>query len=963
MSQPIASDPISAESNIVAHVVNTGQIEQHTHLTLNVIVERLDQLAGVLAQPSGTPRFSASGDLEAVAGEQTPLLLPANLLEAFRQLPRAGDAPLDVRRRAYAVWLVTRHPKTPEQEVAARQHYIPLAGWVSFEDSPLTLQLTERRWVGTGPERRFERIPLPDVTQAMQRHPAFVLLGPPGCGKSTVLRRLTRDTARAYLTGQDTRLPMHVNLANYAGPQANPLAFLRQQWINEGLPGDPVSLIQTSEVVLLADGLNEMERLATEPERRRRANAWQQFFEDYFSDSSSQSRAIVASRDQADYAQPLGLPRVEIDPLSDDQIRAFLHAYLGAQAEGALATIQRLDLLEHARNPYQLSVLAALYDPHGGDLPSNRGRLFAAYAYWLIKREERANHPHWIRAEVQLSALGHLGYAMQVQSESTLLPQDRLLALLPQTVQLERETVTLPKDALFDLACRAGLLIADPTATGPNVYKFSHQLLQEQFAAEQMLTTWQAGHPKASAWWQSPRSPQDMPPAQGGEWDPLPPPPPTGWEQVTILAAGMTDQPDAFVRAIVAVNPALAGRCVSDGAAPVSDETRVAVQQGLLADLGNPDIHRRVRLQAGHVLGTMGDPRFTPQVIRGVKVILPDLVPVQGGTATIGSARWPWDRHADGDERPRHQVEVAHFYLARFPVTNAEYACFIQAGGYDTEDYWTPTGRQWRQGEVESSGPVEDFLEFYQYYRQNPGAIAQHVKEGRMTPEAENGWRDLIKLSEEEARQAFLEMFPTQPHDYPYYWDDPAYNAPNQPVVGVTWYEAMAYCAWLHAQLAASRELFAVAGIAWETLLAAGMWEVRLPTEVEWEWAAGGPEHRRYPSGNTFTVEQANTLEGRVLATSPVGTYPAGAAACGALDLSGNVWEWPHSLYQGYPYKAVDGREDRFAAGRRTLRGGAWRGNHRVARVSARTRTHPDDFGTLIGVRVVVGPVFVSSGS
>ena len=472
---------------------------------------------------------------------------------------------------------------------------------MNLENLPLTLQLSERRWVGTGPQRQLERIPLADVTQAMQRNHAFVLLGPPGCGKSTVLRRLVLDTARGYLTGKDTRLPLRINLASYTGPQANPLAFLTQQWSNEGLPGDLVSLVRAGEVVLLADGLNEMERLATESERQRRANAWQRSFEDYFHDASDQSRAIIASRDQADYAQPLGLPRVEIDPLSDDQIWAFLQSYLGEQADGALATIQRLDLLEHARNPYQLSVLAALYDPQGGDLPSNRGRLFAAYAYWLIKPEERANHPHWIRAEVQLAALSHLGYAMQVQSESTVLSQDRLLALLPQTIHVERETVTLPRDDLFDLVCRAGLLIADPTATILNVYKFSHQLLQEQFAAQQMLTTWQAGHSEVTDWWQSPRTSQDTPPAQAGEWDPVPPPPPTGWEQVTILAAGMADQPDAFVQAILAINPALAGRCVSEGAAQVSADTHVALQQALLADLGTPAIHRRVRLQAGRV--------------------------------------------------------------------------------------------------------------------------------------------------------------------------------------------------------------------------------------------------------------------------------------------------------------------------------------------------------------------------
>jgi formylglycine-generating enzyme required for sulfatase activity len=206
-------------------------------------------------------------------------------------------------------------------------------------------------------------------------------------------------------------------------------------------------------------------------------------------------------------------------------------------------------------------------------------------------------------------------------------------------------------------------------------------------------------------------------------------------------------------------------------------------------------------------------------------------------------------------------------------------------------------------------------------------------------------------------------MYPMQSHERPYYWDDPAYNDRNQPVVGVAWYEAMAYCAWLHAQLADSHQPSPVVGVAWETLLAAGAWQVRLPTETEWEWAAGGPEHRRYSWGQTFTVERANTLEGRVLAPSPVGAYPAGAATCGALDLSGNVWEWTHSLYQGYPYRTDDGREDRFAAGRRTLRGGAWLLHHRVARVSSRGRPLPDPFNDLIGVRVVVAPVLRSSGS
>jgi hypothetical protein len=109
---------------------------------------------------------------------------------------------------------------------------------------------------------------------------------------------------------------------------------------------------------------------------------------------------------------------------------------------------------------------------------------------------------------------------------------------------------------------------------------------------------------------------------------------------VTILAAGMTDQADAFVQAVLAVNPALAGRCLSEGSALVKPATRAAVLRALLADLGDPHLHRRTRLAAGRVLGVVGDPRFTPQAINGVQVILPDLVSVPGGTAIWRGASW-----------------------------------------------------------------------------------------------------------------------------------------------------------------------------------------------------------------------------------------------------------------------------------------------------------------------------------
>jgi len=165
-------------------------------------------------------------------------------------------------------------------------------------------------------------------------------------------------------------------------------------------------------------------------------------------------------------------------------------------------------------------------------------------------------------------------------------------------------------------------------------------------------------------------------------------------------------------------------------------------------------------------------------------------------------------------------------------------------------------------------------------------------------------------------------------HRVPRYWDDDKYNQPDQPVVSVTWHDAIAYCNW------------------------AG---VRLPTEAEWEYAArGGKQYEYGTSTGELSHDLANyegsggkdTWNDR---TAPVGSFPANPFSL--YDMCGNVLEWCSSLYKPYPYKADDGREDVAAEGWRVLRGGAF-DSTLLARCVYRDRSDPDNRDPHVGFRL-----------
>ena len=194
-----------------------------------------------------------------------------------------------------------------------------------------------------------------------------------------------------------------------------------------------------------------------------------------------------------------------------------------------------------------------------------------------------------------------------------------------------------------------------------------------------------------------------------------------------------------------------------------------------------------------------------------------------------------------GEGSKKHTVTLPDYYLARFPTTNAQYRLFIEAGGYNQKEWWTSYG--W-------------------------------------------AWREKKKITR------------------PAHWNDKKWNAPNLPVVGVSWYEAAAFCAWA---ASASGEA------------------IRLPTEAEWEKGARGTDQRPYPWGSQQPDNTRCNSNKNVGQTTPLGrNSPQGDSPYGCADMSGNVWEWCRSEYRAYPYRADDGRESLPGTANRALRGGSW---------------------------------------
>jgi len=778
----------------------------------------------------------------------------------------------------------------------ARPELPPGETWARVAGRPLDEAALAEMETG-GPERRMETAEPVPVERLLQEHTGLVVLGDPGAGKSTLLKVLAlacaegRAGERLGLDGE--WLPILLPLAAYAAAlqkseECSLLAFLPDYFCMRGLDCDLGPLLadalKRGRALVLLDGLDEvLEGRAFVAAR----------VEDFIRQHAPRgNRLVVTSRIVGYRDAPLraeGLTTVTLVDFQREQIDQFAHNWCHAfevathgdtpEAHRAADT-EKGELLRAifsnpgverlASNPLLLTILA-LIKRQGVTLPHRRVELYELYLRTLITAwsQARALDRRPVGPEMDYLETARVLAPLALWLRETypgagLSHQAEVENWLAQYYQdewglIKGEARQRARGFLAAVRHYSNLLVE----RGEGTYGFIHLTFEEYLAAQGIA---QRGQLEVGDTIKALREHLTDP----------------AWHETTLLTVGYLGIVQHNHRTAAAVvegllqadvppvergwNAVVAGEALRDvGVAGVTEGCRQHVLDRLVGTMQDAGVAPLYRRQAGLLLGWLD---WRPDDLN-------EWVEIPAGPFLYG----------DGKEK---RFIENPYRIGKYPVTNLQFARFVEARGYDDERWWSEEGLAWRSGE--SDEQIKDSF-----------------------------WRDWVKNR------------PPAERNRPWFWDDLERADPLTPVVGVSWFEAEAYCRWLTEELRKAGAL--------------GQGEVaRLPTEEEWERAARGADGREYPWGQDFDVARANLDIGERSAkgTTAVMTYPGGVSPDRVWDCSGNVWEWTGSWYQ--------------KGETRVLRGGSWiYADDGDARCSYRDVGHPACSLGNYGVRVVVG--------
>ncbi|KPA17568.1 Serine/threonine-protein kinase pkn1 [Candidatus Magnetomorum sp. HK-1] len=696
--------------------------------------------------------------------------------------------------------------------------------------------------------------------------------------------------------------------------------------------------LKTNGGLILLDGLDEV------PEANNRRIQLKRIVED-FSASFNKCRILVTGRTYAYQKQNFklqGFTASILAPFEKGQIIRFVEQWYrhiaeikGMHIDTALGNAEILKsaifsnkrLKELSERPLLLTLMASLHAWRGGSLPENREELYADSVDLLLDWWERpktvkditgkilAIQPgfmEWLntdRTKIRrlLNDLAYHAHKDQPDLVGTAdVPEDKLASGM---MNLCDGPDANPKRLLEYLRDRAGILVS----RGIGIYTFPHRTFQEYLSACYLTDK---SFPKLVA--------------------ELARKEPERWREVALLAGakaarGSYSNVWTLSEALCFHDPEkkqidekdirgayIAGQLIYESGnikdVAVYDQPKLdRIKKWQLHIMKNNNIPSIERAEAGNILSQLGDVRDDVITLEKMKFCY-----VPSGKFLMGSDK-KIDSYAMDEEMPQHQVDLLDYFISKYPVTNAQYQYFIDDGGYLNESYWEEAikDEKWKNGKIKS----------YEWA----------IKKEKWFEGPSNYGRP--------------------------------FDLSNHPVVGLSWYEAIAFTRWLTDRWQKKKRLKKNE-------------MVRLPTEAEWEKASRGgfevlsepliteiggqqeiffdkKENRTvqqiYSWGNQADINKMNYRNTKIGSTSTVGCFSSGKSIYGCEEMNGNVWEWCMDWFGKYEQTVVKNPMAANTGSARVLRGGSWIDDAWDCRSAFRFRFVPGERFNFMGLRISLG--------
>ena len=782
----------------------------------------------------------------------------------------------------------------------------------------------------------------------------IILTGGPGCGKSTVLQALAWVFSTALLNDSYQAvsslfslpkdgtsevvipMPILIPLARYADFVAkldakddHSLAayishYLREKQVAFDLPDDFFAALmkKNAPIILLLDGLDEVVEIDT---RAEIAHAI-----DDLAKSRENLRMVVTCRSAAYIGRAtLSANRFEhlvVLPLNNAQTQAMVQQAYGdifadrpADRDDSIRRLlggireleeQRRQRMGNAYEPFVDSPLIVrmllIVDYNDRKLPNQRALLYERVIANMISPDfHRDDHVITLLnrqiGERHIELMRVVAFAMHSAGEKQgkFIAKDQLKRALKDARSFDDDAI----DAFIRLINRRDTLLSERGG----VYRFIHLSFQEHLAAQYIrLVKGDEGGLKSIASYLHQADASGTPPVLQSWWR----------EPILLIVGqfGEAERAENFLRELARVSPDAATlhlACLEIAATAwqeiprgreaarkeIADKLASAFRDVNVISRAKPAV---LRAAAGRALARLGDPREEVMKVEAMKFCF-----VPAGPFDMGSDNT--DELALSRENPlRENVEVPAFWISQHPISNAQFAQFVKAGGYNKPEYW-----------VEAKAVGYRFDGPHDYGE--PYSLPNHPAVGITWFEALAFTRWLTETQTLRGR-GLMAALPSETE-----WEKAARGG--------------------HARMRQPK-VEDIGGIA------SGM-----PLGVEM-LIEPAPNRRIYPWGNDKPDDTRANFDGAgINSTSALGCFPLGASPYGCQDMSGNVWEWCFTKWQdNYEHYREDEafNKEVFKDDRRVVRGGSYFFNLRGVRCAYRDRSAVDNFYDVIGFRIVL---------